>query len=193
MCSFVTQHNATDISTHRELSLSEERTVTRGEMQPYPDHPDRFERPAQMLCTEGLTGRCYWEVEGNKYSTYIGVAYKGISRRGRHYDPLLGHNDKSWSLRCAEYQYIAWHNMRTVIPVPSVHSNKLGLYLDWSAGTLSFYSVSCSTLTHLHTFHTKFSQPVYPAFRVWANGASVSLLEELVRCVSLLLADHRGN
>uniref|UniRef100_A0A674EKE2 NLR family CARD domain-containing protein 3-like n=1 Tax=Salmo trutta TaxID=8032 RepID=A0A674EKE2_SALTR len=164
-------------TAHRELSLSERR-VTRGEMQPYPDHPDRFERPAQVLCTEGLTGRCYWEVEveGNKYSTYIGVAYKEISRRGRHYDLLLGHNDKSWSLCCADDQYMAWHNMaNTVIPVPSVHCNKLGLYLDWAAGTLSFYSVSCSTLTHLHTFHTKFSEPVYPAFRVWANGTSVSL------------------
>lgn len=175
--------------------MSEERRVTRGEMQPCLDHPDRFERPAQVLCTEGLTGRCYWEVEVNKYSTYIGIAYKDISRRGRHYDLLLRHNDKSWSLLCADDQYMAWHNMTsTAIPVPS---NKLGLYLDWSAGTLSFYSVSCSTLTHLHTFHTKFSELVYPAFRVWANGTSVSLfkiekhpvsggVEELVRCVYYL-------
>ncbi|KAG5849826.1 hypothetical protein ANANG_G00075820, partial [Anguilla anguilla] len=33
------------------------------ESQSYPDHPERFERWAQVLCREGLSGRCYWEAE----------------------------------------------------------------------------------------------------------------------------------
>ncbi len=44
------------------LCLSEEnRKVTRlEEQQSYPDHPDRFDFFPQVVCREGLLGRCYW-------------------------------------------------------------------------------------------------------------------------------------
>ncbi|CAL8284478.1 unnamed protein product [Gadus morhua 'NCC'] len=50
-------------TAHRRLSLSEDnRKVTRvGEVQSYPDHPDRFDSRRQVLGREALTGRCYWE------------------------------------------------------------------------------------------------------------------------------------
>ncbi|KAL1006943.1 hypothetical protein UPYG_G00079390 [Umbra pygmaea] len=52
---------------HRNLSLSEgKRTVTWEEQQLYPDHPKRFDYWFQVLCKEGLTGRCYWEVERSR-------------------------------------------------------------------------------------------------------------------------------
>ena len=60
-----------------------------GEDQSHPDHPERFDRLAQVLCREGLTGRCYWEVE-RRGSVYIGVTYRGITRRGRGVDSELG-------------------------------------------------------------------------------------------------------
>ena len=52
-------------TANRRLSLSEDsRKVTRVEEdQSYPDHPERFDAWEQVLCKEGLTGRCYWEVE----------------------------------------------------------------------------------------------------------------------------------
>ncbi|XP_074533254.1 uncharacterized protein LOC141796178 [Halichoeres trimaculatus] len=52
-------------TAYRKLRLSENnREVTRVEEdQSYPDHPDRFDVWAQLLCRDGLTGRCYWEVE----------------------------------------------------------------------------------------------------------------------------------
>uniref|UniRef100_A0A8C9RP32 SPRY-associated domain-containing protein n=1 Tax=Scleropages formosus TaxID=113540 RepID=A0A8C9RP32_SCLFO len=62
-------------TAQRELSLSEgNREVRRrGKPQPYPDHPHRFDWP-QVLCREGLTGRCYWEVEWSGTSgVYIAV------------------------------------------------------------------------------------------------------------------------
>ncbi|KAI4897980.1 hypothetical protein NFI96_009222 [Prochilodus magdalenae] len=55
------------------LSLSEEnRKVERvDEDQDYPDHPDRFDSRGQVLCVEGLTGRCYWEAEWSGEATAI--------------------------------------------------------------------------------------------------------------------------
>ncbi|KAF3853045.1 hypothetical protein F7725_013733, partial [Dissostichus mawsoni] len=37
---------------------------------------------------------------------------------------------------------------------------RFGVYLDWPAGTLSFYRVSGHTLSHLHTFRTTFTEPL---------------------------------
>ncbi|KAJ7998065.1 hypothetical protein DPEC_G00218670 [Dallia pectoralis] len=88
-------------TVNRNLSLSEEnRKVTwRREEQPYPDHPERFDSYPQVLCREGLSGRCYWEVEWSGRGSDIGVTYKGINRRGGG-DCVLGANDKSWCLNC---------------------------------------------------------------------------------------------
>ena len=60
---------------------------------------ERFNSWPQVLCREGLTGRCYWEVE-REGCVYIGVTYRGIRRRGRGGDSLIGGNNKSWSLYC---------------------------------------------------------------------------------------------
>uniref|UniRef100_UPI003AADE54A ribonuclease inhibitor-like n=1 Tax=Centroberyx gerrardi TaxID=166262 RepID=UPI003AADE54A len=51
-------------TANRNLFLSEDnRKVTFvGEEQPYPDHPERFDFCCQLLCRNGLTGRCYWEI-----------------------------------------------------------------------------------------------------------------------------------
>ncbi|KAM9518813.1 LOW QUALITY PROTEIN: NLR family CARD domain-containing protein 3-like, partial [Salvelinus alpinus] len=161
------------------ISLSEENRKATGmrEEQPYPDHPERFEDREQVLCREGLTGRCYWEVEWSG-RVGIGVTYKGISRRGEGKDCCLGYNDKSWSLVCSDNRYSARHNNNsTTIVVPSSSPHRVGVYLDWPAGTLSFYRASSDTLTHLYTFTSTFTEPLYPGFRVWGDGDSVSLCQ----------------
>uniref|UniRef100_A0A4W5MKQ9 B30.2/SPRY domain-containing protein n=1 Tax=Hucho hucho TaxID=62062 RepID=A0A4W5MKQ9_9TELE len=167
-------------TVHRLLSLSEEnRKVTcRSEEQMYPDHPERFENYEQVLCREGLTGRCYWEVEWSGRRVDIGVTYKGISRKGRASGLCLGYNVTSWTLFCYDNSYIACHNNNplTIDARPS-SSHRVGVYLDWPAGTLSFYRVSSDTLTHLYTFHTTFTEPLYPGFRVWYDDSSVSLCQ----------------
>ncbi|XP_076152926.1 NACHT, LRR and PYD domains-containing protein 12-like [Alosa pseudoharengus] len=164
-------------TAHKNLSLSEgNRKVTYvDEKQPYPDHPERFECCPQVLCREGQSGHCYWEAEWSDKGARIALAYESIKRK-KDDDVTMGWNAKSWSLFCSPgHSYTVRHNKKhTDIPAPSSGSRRVGVYLDWPAGTLSFYSVSSDTLTHLHTFHSTFTEPLCPGFWVWP-GSSVSL------------------
>lgn len=170
---------AVDLDTvNRHIRLSDDnRTMAyAGEEQPYPDHPQRFDC-CQLLCANGLTGRGYWEVEWSG-GGFVSVSYGDISRRGDSDDCLFGQNSRSWSLDCSNVGYYACHDkMVTTIlslsPSPSV-SNRVAVYVDCPAGTLSFYRVFPDTLIHLHTYSTTFTGPVYPAFRLW-SGCSLSL------------------
>ncbi|KAJ8245093.1 hypothetical protein GJAV_G00275470 [Gymnothorax javanicus] len=164
-------------TAHRELRLSGgNREVTRVEqIQSYPDHQERFDYWNQVLCREGLSGRCYWEAEWRRGRVFIAASYKEISRKGEDKDCRLGCNDKSWALDHCRFRCYFWHNNKgTKIPVPP--SSRIGVYLDHRAGTLSFYSVS-DTMTLLHRVQTTFTQPLYPAFRVYNYNSSVKLCD----------------
>ncbi|XP_073702638.1 tripartite motif-containing protein 16-like [Garra rufa] len=160
-----------DLNTlNNHLCLSENnRVITNaGRDQPYPDHPDRFDAWRQVLCRESVCGRCYWELEWSG-RVYISVSYKSISRKGGGHDCGFGYNDQSWSLFCSSSSYAFIHNnIKTVLPVESI-SSRIGVFVDHSAGTLSFYSVS-DTMSLIHTVHTTFTQPLYPGF--WASSRS---------------------
>ncbi|XP_071031332.1 NACHT, LRR and PYD domains-containing protein 3-like [Oncorhynchus clarkii lewisi] len=188
-------------TAHRNLSLSEgNRRVERvKEEQPYPDHPERFDHYTQVLCREGLTGRCYWEVECSGLAD-IGVTCKGISRKGDGSASEFGYNKKSWSLICRGNHYGALHNSQyTTIHAPHLINPpqpqrdqsssppqpqrdqssspprlRVGVFLDWLTGTLSFYKVYSGLMTHLHTFQTIFTEPLYPTFGLQHPHTSVS-------------------
>uniref|UniRef100_A0A8C2BKS1 Uncharacterized protein n=1 Tax=Cyprinus carpio TaxID=7962 RepID=A0A8C2BKS1_CYPCA len=158
------------------LALSEgnQRVIRVKERQSYPDHPERFDYYGNVLCKESLTERCYWEAEWSGVAD-IAVVYKGIKRKGNSNECFLGYNEKSWTVYCTSSNFSALHNKKsTDIPAPA-SSNRVGVYLDVSAGTLSFYSVSDThTLTHLHTFNTTFTEPLYAGFGLYP-GSSVFL------------------
>ncbi|KAM9354299.1 protein NLRC3-like isoform 2-T3 [Pholidichthys leucotaenia] len=163
-------------SINRLVKLSRGHRKARhvGEEQPYPDDPDRFDDWEQLLCRNGLTGHCYWEVEWRGV-VYVSVSYRGIRRKGSSDDSLFGWNNQSWSLRCADIGgYSVYHN-RSQTPISSSVSNTVGVYVDWPAGVLSFYKVSSDTLIHLHTFNTTFTQPLYPGFFLESLNSSVRL------------------
>ncbi|CAI5657194.1 unnamed protein product [Oreochromis niloticus] len=167
------------VNTNLQLSDNNRKVTRVREVQSYPDHPDRFDVCYQLLCRNGLTGRCYWEVEW-RGDVYISVSYRRIRRKGDSNDCGFGYNDQSWSLYC-DYngpQSVRHNNRVTSISSTSSSSsvsNRVAVYVDCPAGTLSFYRVSSDTLIHLHTFNTTFTQTLYPGFRVWSPGASVSL------------------
>ncbi|XP_035384783.1 tripartite motif-containing protein 16-like protein [Electrophorus electricus] len=147
------------------LCLSEKARMVTNLMraEPQPDHPERFTHWRQVLCKERVCGRCYWEVDWTSkgYWLTISVSYIGIDRKGRGIECGFGCNDQSWSLVCFPILSF-WHdNFKTEIQ--DQPSSRIGVYVDHSAGTLSFYSVS-DTMTLLHRVHTTFTQPLYAGF-----------------------------
>ncbi|XP_034144212.1 tripartite motif-containing protein 16-like isoform X2 [Esox lucius] len=151
-------------TVHKQLSLSEgnRKVTSTHDVQPYPDHPDRFTSEGMVLCREGLTGRCYWEVECSGNWVCTSVSYKDISRKVN--GNAFGYNKKSWVLEFSRGGYCFRHNnVETKVSGPQ--SSRIGVYLDYKAGTLSFYSVS-DTMTLLHRVQTTFTQPLYPGFRL---------------------------
>ncbi|XP_070703359.1 NACHT, LRR and PYD domains-containing protein 3-like [Pempheris klunzingeri] len=174
-----------DVNTaHKALVLSvENRTVRREpEEQPYPDHPERFDGWFQILCREGLSDRCYWEVEWGG-EVKIAVTYKGISRSGEANDCCLGLNEKSWYLDCGSDGYGAQHNKTGRCPYyHPLDTTRIAVYLDWAAGTLSFYrlhpQVWCPNV-RLITFYSRFTEPLYPGFWIdLYSSASLCDMEE---------------
>ncbi|XP_030623002.1 uncharacterized protein LOC115806445 [Chanos chanos] len=158
-------------TAHRNLSLSEgNRRVKHSSVeQPYPDHPDRFHNTFQVLCGEALTERCYWEVE------WSGIIQAGVTDRNiSRLTGSMGMNSKSVALLCHEGGFYLCHNgKRTALTSGPNPATKVGVYLDWAAGALSFYSIFDDTLTRLHTFHTKFSEPLYAGFRVYPDSTFI--------------------
>ncbi|KAK0154174.1 NLR family CARD domain-containing protein 3 [Merluccius polli] len=187
-------------TAHIRLSLSEDhREVTDvGEYQSYPDHPERFDYWSQVLCREGLTGRCYWEVE-RRGTVGIGVTYRGITRRGEGDDSRLGGNNKSWRLYCYDGGYSVWYNGSSIsIRLPPPVSTRVGVYVDRPAGSLSFYRVSpgvggsSDTLTHIHTFWTTFTQEdLLPGFWFRSDACGLTLDPNTASRHLSLSEDHR--
>ncbi|XP_014826627.1 PREDICTED: protein NLRC3-like isoform X2 [Poecilia mexicana] len=162
------------VSERLKLSDSNRKATRVEELQSYPDHPDRFD-VNQLLCKNRLTGRSYWEVEW-RGDVRISMSYRTTRRKGCSEDNVFGFNNQSWSLSCSDSDgYTAWHN-KEVTPIwSSSVSNRVAVYVDCPAGILSFYRVSSDSLIHLHTFNTKFTEPLHPGFTLCINS-SVNLL-----------------
>ncbi|XP_061770361.1 NACHT, LRR and PYD domains-containing protein 3-like [Nerophis ophidion] len=155
-------------TAHRNLSLSDHcRKVTVvKEVQPYPTNPQRFDSWRQVLCGARLEGRCYWEMDWQG-QVYIAVTYAGLRRIGEGEDICLGATEISWALLCDDDgSYAVRHKGKTVYleqdSFPT--SKKVAVFLDVSAGELSFYKVKSGERILLHTYQHTFTQSLYPAF-----------------------------
>ncbi|XP_031143725.1 tripartite motif-containing protein 16-like [Sander lucioperca] len=155
------------------LSEGNRKATLMRQKQFHSSHPDRFTDWSQVLSRESLTGRCYWEVKRRGRGVYVAVAYKNISRAGGSDECIFGRNDKSWALDWINNSYTFCYN-KVQTPVSGPESSRVGVYLDHSAGILSFYSVS-ETMTLLHRVQTTFTQPLYAGLMFYYIGDSAEL------------------
>uniref|UniRef100_UPI00398EAF6F E3 ubiquitin/ISG15 ligase TRIM25-like n=1 Tax=Pristiophorus japonicus TaxID=55135 RepID=UPI00398EAF6F len=181
-----------DVNTaHRSLILSDDKRIASGSQyrQPYPANRKRFDCWGQVLCSEGVdSGRSYWEVDiaGARGKWAIGVCYGSIKRKGWDKECLLGENSKSWSV-CSGKNNNLWSYLSGSHSILAQHSDtvtdltvrttsKVGVFVDFDAGIISFYSVSDSKLSLICTFQQQtFSETLYPALRVGDWNTALSL------------------
>ena len=145
-------------------------------MQQCPDNPERFDYWSQVLCKESVSGRCYWEVEwsGLRYpAVFVALSSKEITRKGESRKAQFGYNQHSWSLCCSHSACFYIHNEKET-NLNVVPSTRIGVYVDYKAGILCFYSIYGDTMTLLHKVQTTFSQPLYPGFWL-TRGSKVNL------------------
>ena len=126
-----------------------------------PDTPRRFTFYPCVLATEGFTsGRHYWEVEvGDKTHWAVGVCRDSVSRKGELTPlPETGY----WRVRL-------WNGDKyaaTTTPFTPLHikvkPKRVGIFLDYEAGTLSFYNVT--DRSHIYTFTDTFTEKLWPLF-----------------------------
>ncbi|XP_047241041.1 protein NLRC3-like [Girardinichthys multiradiatus] len=160
-------------TAHKKLLLSDGNTKVAWveNEQPYPDHTERFDRCLQVLCEQGLQERCYFEVELVEPCT-VGLTYKSIVRKGDTADCKLGMNERSWCKICSEKGCYMQHNKNKDF-VSSLRCSRVGVYLDWEAGSISFYKVSHGNLSHLHTYKGMvFSEALYPAVELFPHSSA---------------------
>uniref|UniRef100_A0A3B4AKI3 Tripartite motif-containing protein 16-like n=1 Tax=Periophthalmus magnuspinnatus TaxID=409849 RepID=A0A3B4AKI3_9GOBI len=148
-------------TAHTLLSLSAEDVIVRhmSSQQEHPEHPDRFTDFAQVLTKEALTGRCYLEVKGRCEDYFsVVVASKDIRREGPFDECSFGNNTMSWALDCYSDGYVFWHN-KVSTTFTATPSKKIGIFVDYIAGIVSFYSVT-QEVALIHTVQTTFTQPL---------------------------------
>ncbi|KAF7700395.1 E3 ubiquitin/ISG15 ligase TRIM25-like [Silurus meridionalis] len=165
-------------TAHRQLVLSEKnRTLTFSRTrQQYPDHPGRFDLRPQVLSTESVCGRAYWEVTWTSdVGVSLSVAYKEISRKGQFNECEFGYNPQSWTLGCFFHSFFFQHNEIKTELEDSV-AFTVGVYVDHSAGILSFYGAG-EPMRLLHRVYTTFTRPLHAGFKVVHLDSVISLCD----------------
>ncbi|KAL0165795.1 hypothetical protein M9458_037639 [Cirrhinus mrigala] len=141
-------------SSSLQVSENDETLVSyRGNPEPVPHHPES---------REGLSSRHFFQLEWFGKGATIGMAYKDISRKQSSAACSIGLNNKSWGVSVSTPFAIckAYHG-GVEMQLPDCSPWRVGVYLDWAAGTLSFYNTTYDKAELIHTFHAKFTQPLF--------------------------------
>ncbi|XP_064207679.1 E3 ubiquitin-protein ligase TRIM21-like [Anguilla rostrata] len=120
----------------------------------------RFDSWPCVLGWEGYSsGRHYWEVDlANNGYWRVGLTTGSSKRQGRF--PMIP-SEGYWTLWRSTRQFYACTKPETPLPLNQV-SRKLGVYLDYEEGQISFYNMDDKS--HIFTFTDNFREKLYPLF-----------------------------
>ncbi|XP_048059615.1 erythroid membrane-associated protein-like [Megalobrama amblycephala] len=168
------QHYAVNVTldpdtAHPELILSDDgKQVRDGDIrQEVPDNPERFNNSVSVLGKEGFSsGRFYFEVQvKGKTAWTLGVARESINRKG---DIILTPTNGFWTVWLRnENEYKALAGPPVSLPL-RVKPQRVGVFVDYEEGLVSFYDVESSS--HIYSFTGQsFTGKLYPYFNPSLN------------------------
>ncbi|TKS92008.1 Tripartite motif-containing protein 16 [Collichthys lucidus] len=138
--------------------------------------PDRFEYWRQAVTLESLyQGRHYIEAELSGEGAHVGVTYKSIDRKGEQNTSCITGNDFSWCVGRNSRGFFAWH-AGLEVPLEVTHITRVGLYVDFQRGSVSFYDVT-DAMTLLHKYTANFIEPLYVTAWLSKKDNVVSLVD----------------
>lgn len=158
-------------TAHPELILSEDgKKVQHGNLnQYYPDYDKRFDKSMIVLGNKGFSsGRFYFEVQvKGKTQWSLGVARESINRKGAlNLCPESG-NWALWQSNAKEYKACESSPVSLFL---NETLRKVGVFVDYEEGLVSFYDVE--SRTHIYSFTGQaFTEKLYPFLSPWTNGA----------------------
>ncbi|XP_071263350.1 E3 ubiquitin-protein ligase TRIM39-like isoform X1 [Salvelinus alpinus] len=151
-------------TAHPKLILSEDRKqVRRGDTpQNLPDNPKRFDLFAIVLGQDGFSsGRFYYEVTVNGKTRWtLGVARESIDRKGSvSPSPEYG----LWTVVLMDgNQYTACASPQVILSLRE-KPKKVGVFVDYEEGLVSFYNVEARS--HIYSFTgCTFKDKLFPIF-----------------------------
>ncbi len=151
-------------TAHPNLILSDDgKQVRDGDIrQKLSDKPERFNKCVYVLGKEGFSsGRFYFEVQvKGKTDWTLGVARESINRKGTI---TLRPSDGYWSviLRNGD-EYKACEDPSVSLSL-RVKPQRVGVFVDYEEGLVSFYDVESSS--HIYSFTAQsFTEKLYPYF-----------------------------
>ncbi|XP_050926901.1 E3 ubiquitin-protein ligase TRIM21-like isoform X2 [Lates calcarifer] len=132
-----------------------------------PDNPERFKSYISVLGKQSFSsGRFYFEVQvKGKTKWTLGVARESIKRRG---EITLSPEDGYWTIWLRngnEYKACAGPSVRLSL---KSGPEKVGVFVDYEEGLVSFYDVDAAALIYSFT-GCSFTEKLYPYFNPCLN------------------------
>ncbi|KAJ4938441.1 hypothetical protein JOQ06_003060 [Pogonophryne albipinna] len=165
-------------TAHPKLQLSDnnKRVTYSDAQQAYTEHEARFSSFPQVLASSVLGGgRWYWEVNVpvDEGRWKVGLSEAQIERKGQKDNSRLGFNAYSWCLACDRRKVEALHN-KVAVPLDADGLQRVGVFLDFEEGILSFFNVTPGgSLTLMHSYKHRFTDPLFPALSVSKTHLSI--------------------
>ncbi|XP_038672715.1 zinc-binding protein A33-like [Scyliorhinus canicula] len=155
-------------TANNRLIISQDLTSVRAgnEEQDLPEHPGRFDQYVYVLSSQSFTsGRHYWEVGlGNKPYWVVGVCRESVNRKAD-----ITHSPENGFWVIARFPDCKSLKIPDAISQLKVKPRKLGIYLDYEGGQVSFYDAE--DMSHLYTFTDTFTEKLYPIFNPCNNDS----------------------
>ncbi|XP_053189604.1 E3 ubiquitin-protein ligase TRIM21-like [Scomber japonicus] len=154
-----------------------------------PDNPERFSPCPGVLGKQSLSsGRFYFEVQVKEKTDWIlGVAKESINRKGQiTLRPQYGY----WTIWLInEDEYSARNNPPVRLSLKS-RPQKVGVFVDYEEGLVSFYDVDAAALIYSFT-DCSFTEKLYPFFSPYHNDGGINSAPLIICPVQIKLSQYQ--